>query len=192
MHCEIGGTQGPLGYVSALVAAPSCLRSHNARYTMLKSLSIGSVANFCKLWCGYCLIGVSAIALSSKPPGPIIYPVKYAHIVCMMSHDIKTLSTLPHTGPIMSHMASNAEFHVSFVFNLNRLLNKQPKIWRHCDWYECICVRICIKTVRGHLLQCDEISKFHSWEQHTIDFVTGIEIWWPVWGYLTFENTCKV
>ena len=49
MHCEIGGTQGPLGYVSALGAtrlvhwlilvAPSCLRSHNARYIMLKSLS---------------------------------------------------------------------------------------------------------------------------------------------------------
>ena len=48
MHCEIGGTQGPLGYVSALGAtrlvhwlilvAPSCLRSHNARYIMLKSL----------------------------------------------------------------------------------------------------------------------------------------------------------
>ena len=49
MHCEIGGTQGPLGYVSALGAtrlvpwlilvAPSCLRSHNARYIMLKSLN---------------------------------------------------------------------------------------------------------------------------------------------------------
>ena len=48
MHCEIGGTKGPLGYVSALGAtrlvhwlilvAPSCLRSHNARYIMLKSL----------------------------------------------------------------------------------------------------------------------------------------------------------
>ena len=48
MHCEIGGTQGPLGYVNALGAtrlvhwlilvAPSCLRSHNARYIMLKSL----------------------------------------------------------------------------------------------------------------------------------------------------------
>ena len=48
MHCEIGGTQGPLGYVNALCAtrlvhwlilvAPSCLRSHNARYIMLKSL----------------------------------------------------------------------------------------------------------------------------------------------------------
>ena len=48
MHCEIGGTRGPLGYVSALGAtrlvhwlilvAPSCLRSHNARYIMLKSL----------------------------------------------------------------------------------------------------------------------------------------------------------
>ena len=48
MHCEIGGTQGPLGYVSALGAtrlvhwlilvAPSCLRSHNAQYIMLKSL----------------------------------------------------------------------------------------------------------------------------------------------------------
>ena len=50
MHCEIGGTQGPLGYVSALGAmrlvhwlilvAPSCLRSHNAQYIMLKSLII--------------------------------------------------------------------------------------------------------------------------------------------------------
>ena len=50
MHCEIGGTQGPLGYVNALGAtrlvhwlilvAPSCLRSHNARYIMLKSLII--------------------------------------------------------------------------------------------------------------------------------------------------------
>ena len=49
MHCEIGGTQGSLGYVSALgttrlvhwliLVAPSCLRSHNARYTMLKSLN---------------------------------------------------------------------------------------------------------------------------------------------------------
>ena len=49
MHCEIGGTQGSLGYVSALGAtrfvhwlilvAPSCLRSHNARYIMLKSLN---------------------------------------------------------------------------------------------------------------------------------------------------------
>ena len=49
MHCEIGATQGPLGYVNALGAtrlvhwlilvAPSCLRSHNARYIMLKSLS---------------------------------------------------------------------------------------------------------------------------------------------------------
>ena len=48
MHCKIGGTQGPLGYVNALGAtrlvhwlilvAPSCLRSHNARYIMLKSL----------------------------------------------------------------------------------------------------------------------------------------------------------
>ena len=53
MHCEIGGTQGPLGYVSALGAtrlvhwlilvASSCLRSHNARYIMLKSLSMGIV-----------------------------------------------------------------------------------------------------------------------------------------------------
>ena len=43
-----GATRGPLGYVSALGAtrlvhwlilvAPSCLRSHNARYIMLKSL----------------------------------------------------------------------------------------------------------------------------------------------------------
>ena len=50
MHCEIGDTQGPLGYVSALGAtrlvhwlilvAPSCLRSHNAQYIMLKSLII--------------------------------------------------------------------------------------------------------------------------------------------------------
>ena len=42
-------TQGPLGYVNALGAtrlvhwlilvAPSCLRSHNARYIMLKSLN---------------------------------------------------------------------------------------------------------------------------------------------------------
>ena len=49
MHCEIGGTQGPLGYANALGAtrlvhwlilvAPSCLRSHNARYIMLKSLN---------------------------------------------------------------------------------------------------------------------------------------------------------
>ena len=49
MHCEIAGTQGPLGYVNALGAtrfvhwlilvAPSCLRSHNARYIMLKSLN---------------------------------------------------------------------------------------------------------------------------------------------------------
>ena len=48
MHCEIGVTQGPLRYVSALGAtrlvhwlilvAPSCLRSHNVRYIMLKSL----------------------------------------------------------------------------------------------------------------------------------------------------------
>ena len=50
VHCEIGGTQGPLGFVSALGAmhlmhclvlvAPSYLRSHNARYIMLKSLSV--------------------------------------------------------------------------------------------------------------------------------------------------------
>ena len=50
MHCEIGGAQGPLGFVSALGAtrlvhwlilvAPLCLRSHNARYIMLKSLSL--------------------------------------------------------------------------------------------------------------------------------------------------------
>ena len=49
MHCEIGGTQGPLEYLNALGAtrlvhwlilvAPSCLRSHNARYIMLKSLN---------------------------------------------------------------------------------------------------------------------------------------------------------
>ena len=46
---DVACTQGPLGYVSALGAmrlvhwliliAPSCLRSHNARYIMLKSLS---------------------------------------------------------------------------------------------------------------------------------------------------------
>ena len=59
MHCEIGGTQGPLGYVSALGATrlvhwlilvpPSCLGSHNARYIMLKSLNIwkyGTIATF--------------------------------------------------------------------------------------------------------------------------------------------------
>ena len=49
MHEIAWTTQGPLGYVSALGAtrlvhwlilvAPSCLRSHNARYIMLKSLS---------------------------------------------------------------------------------------------------------------------------------------------------------
>ena len=49
MHCEIGGTQGPLRYVRALGAtrlvhwlilvSASCLWSHNARYIMLKSLS---------------------------------------------------------------------------------------------------------------------------------------------------------
>ena len=49
VHCAIGGTQGPLGYVSALGArrlvhwlilmTPSCLRSHNACYIMLKSLN---------------------------------------------------------------------------------------------------------------------------------------------------------
>ena len=47
MHCEIGGTQGPLRYVSALGAtrlvhwqilvAPSC-QSYKAHYIMLKSL----------------------------------------------------------------------------------------------------------------------------------------------------------
>ena len=47
MHCEIGGTKGPLGSVNALGAtrlvhwrirvALECLRSHNARYIMLKS-----------------------------------------------------------------------------------------------------------------------------------------------------------
>ena len=47
VHCEIGGTKGPRGSVSARGAkrrvhwrirvAPECLRSHNARYIMLKS-----------------------------------------------------------------------------------------------------------------------------------------------------------
>ena len=50
MHCEIGGTQGPLGYFNALGATrlvhwlilvtTSCLRSHNVRYIMLQSLII--------------------------------------------------------------------------------------------------------------------------------------------------------
>ena len=54
VHCEIGCTQGPLGYVSALSAAclvhwlilvaPWCLRSHDARYIMLKSLNAESVS----------------------------------------------------------------------------------------------------------------------------------------------------
>ena len=47
MHCEIGGTKGPRGSGNARGAkrrvqwrirvAPECLRSHNARYIMLKS-----------------------------------------------------------------------------------------------------------------------------------------------------------
>ena len=69
MHCEIGGTQGPFGYVSALGAtrlvhwlilvAPSCLRSHNARYIMLKSLSnrmpytVFTTDNYLDLFCEF-------------------------------------------------------------------------------------------------------------------------------------------
>ena len=50
---DVSCTQGPLGYASALGAtrlvhwlilvAPSCLRSHNARYIMLKSLIISQI-----------------------------------------------------------------------------------------------------------------------------------------------------
>ena len=49
MHCEIGGTHGPLGYIRELGAmrllhwvilvALLCLRFHNARYIRLKSLT---------------------------------------------------------------------------------------------------------------------------------------------------------
>ena len=77
MHCEIGGTQGPLGYVSALGAirlvhwlilvAPSCLRSHNARYIMLKSLSNPPIAH-CHplLWGGGILVDHWSTISSSR------------------------------------------------------------------------------------------------------------------------------
>ena len=59
MHCEIEGTQGPLGYISACGAtrlvhwlipvAPSCLQSHNAQYIMLKSSIIMEIIDYCDI-----------------------------------------------------------------------------------------------------------------------------------------------
>ena len=45
MHCEVGSTQGPLGYVSTrrvhwrIRVAPECLRSHNTRTSCLNLIT---------------------------------------------------------------------------------------------------------------------------------------------------------
>ena len=106
MYCEIGGTQGPLGYVSALGAtrlvhglilvAPSCLRSHNARYIMLKSLinssgAVGAVlaigssgtASFCNSFAIVSNCQVSGCLRSYEAPGKLLY---WYHILAVIDY----------------------------------------------------------------------------------------------------------
>ena len=136
MHCEIGGTQGPLGYVSALGAtrlvhwlilvAPSCLRSHNARYIMLKSLNTA------------------------------LYPCKANHGMFVFRAVMMTSSNgniFRVTGPLCGEFTGPSEFptqrpvtrsfDVFFDLRLNKRLSKQPwvwsfetqpqSLWRHCN-----------------------------------------------------------
>ena len=91
VHCEIGGTQGPLGYVNALGAtrlvhwlilvAPSCLRSHNTRYIMLKSLNIFQILQIIM----YCVaLLCSLIQLDARQIVTLICIISHWDIICVL------------------------------------------------------------------------------------------------------------
>ena len=139
MHCEIGGTQGPLGYVSALGAtrlvhwlilvAPSCLRSHNARYIMLKSL-IQTLPGYDGLISYWRILTVTYV-VSEK--GPINSLAPWRH---QMETFFALLGICAGNSPVSDEFPAQRpvtrNFDVFFDLHLNKRLSKRSWGW----WFE--------------------------------------------------------